>query len=127
MRKLQIPKWIAEKYNRDTNQGDKPACKACGRKIGLGILCFRVDYTSLFKNRNFKRDEFSLKMAPFRICLQMKCFNDFSAKLLPNQKFREESNVPRIERVDLANIFDNDKIIVRNLYKNTQVIFDNNI
>ena len=56
MRKLQIPKWIAEKYNRDTNQGDKPACKACGRKIGLGILCFRVDYTSLFKNRNFKRD-----------------------------------------------------------------------
>ena len=125
MRKLKTPKWVAEKYNRDTNQGDKPACKVCKKKIALGNLCLRVDYTYLFVNRNFRSDEYSLKMSAFRICVKVKCFNDLNLKLIPKKNYREESNLPIIDRIDLANIFDNDKVTVRNMFRNEDVVLDN--
>ena len=122
LKKLLTPKWIAEKYNRYTNQGDKPACKACNRKIALGNLCLRVDYTSLFINRNFKSDEFSLRISPFRICTKISCFKDLNSKLVLQKKYREESNLPTIYTIELENIFDNDKTVVENLFQNENVV-----
>ena len=119
--KLPAPKWIAETYNRETNKGDKPACKSCTKKMALGNLCLRVDYTSLFINRNFKKDEFSLKMSPFRICMKVSCFNDLITKIHPKRKYREETNLPVINSIDLRNIFDDDKATVQNVFKNEDV------
>ena len=125
MKKLVTPKWVAEKYNRDTNQGDKPSCKVCNRKIALGNLCLRVDYTSVFVNRNFRSDEFSLRMAPFRICMKISCFKDLNLRFVPRKKYREETNLPSIENIYLQNIFDNDKTTVNNLFQFENVVLDN--
>ena len=122
MKKLATPKWMAEKYNRDSNQGDKPSCKVCNRKIALGNLCLRVDYTSMFINRHFKRDEYSLKSAPFRICTKIPCFKKVNLKFVHQTKYREESNLPAITTISLENIFDNDKTMVRYMFQNENVI-----
>ena len=126
LRKLETPKWVAEKYNRETNQGDKPACKACNKKIALGNLCLRVDYTYLFVNRNFRSDECSLKMSAFRICMKVKCFTDLNLKVIPRKKYQEESNLPNIDRIDLENIYDNDKVSVRTMFRNENVSLGSN-
>ena len=122
LKKLEIPQWMAETYNRETNQGDKPACRSCKKKIALGCLCLRTDFTSLFINRNFKKDEFSLKTAPFRICMEVNCFNDFNNRVQPKNKYREESNLAIIGNIDLSHIFEVDKITVKNMFKNADVI-----
>ena len=99
-------------------------CKSCKKKLGLGTLCFRADVTFLFKNRNFKIDEYSLKMSPLRICAKIDCFQDMNQKIQPSRKFQEETNLPIIDNIDMRQIFDSDKVIVKNLLKYENVIFD---
>ena len=122
--KLPVPRWMAEKYNRENNQGAKPACKSCKKKLGLGTLCFRADVAFLFQNRNFKIDEYSLKMSPLRICAKIDCFQDMNQKIQPSRKFQEETNLPIFDNIDMRHIFDSDKVIVKNLLKYENVIFD---
>ena len=66
--KLNKPEWYAEKYNRETNQGDKPACKSCYSKINIGTLCLRIDYSYVMFNRNRRPDDWTLSTAAFKIC-----------------------------------------------------------
>jgi hypothetical protein len=116
MRKVPTPKWIAEKFNRDTNQGDKPSCKSCAKKIAIGTLCIRTDYAYIFKNKNFKSDEFTLQMSAFRLCMKIKCFKDFNQKVVQTKKYTDESNIVAIDSIDLENVFDGDKVTVRNMF-----------
>ena len=125
--KLPVPRWMAEKYNRENNQGAKPACKSCKKKLGLGTLCFRADVTFLFKNRNFKSDEYSLKLSPLRICVKIDCFKDMNQKIQPSQKYQDETNLPPIDTIDMKQIFDSDKIIVKNMLKYENVFFDDTV
>ena len=79
--KLKRPAWFAEKYNRESAQGEKPTCKYCSEKIDLGKLCLRVDSTQVFQNKNYRKDDFTMKMSPFRICIKQQCFTDINNKI----------------------------------------------
>ena len=92
--------------------------------MGLGTLCFRADVTFLFKNRNFKSDEYSLKLSPLRICVKIDCFKDMNQKIQPSQKYQDETNLPPIDTIDMKQIFDSDNIIVKNMLKYENVFFD---
>ena len=116
--KIATPQWFAEKYNRETNQGDKPTCKSCSKKFELGKLCLRLDYTHVFQNRNYKKDEFTLTTSPFRICVKLACFTDINTKIRTKANYCSRSNLHGIDQVDLAHVFDQDKVTVKRTIKN---------
>ena len=114
--KLTHPSWFAEKYNRESAQGEKPTCKSCSAKIDIGTLCLRIDSTQVFQNKNYRKDDFTMKMSPFRICIKQQCFTDVNNKIRSNDFSR--SNIGCIESIDLANIFDEDKATVKRMFIN---------
>ena len=122
--KIKAPHWFAEKYNRDTLQGDKPSCKACSTKIDIGKLCIRIDQTIVFQNKNYRKDDFTLKTYPFRICVKRPCFKDINNKIQRRANFLENSNIFCIESIDLSNIFDQDRVALKRNFKD-DVMFVN--
>ena len=121
LRKLNQPQWIAEKYNRESGKGDLPSCKACSSKISLGTICLRIDNTTVFKNPNFKQNEWSLQSSPFRLCKKVDCILKFENNLL--QKPKQETNLLPILSVNLQNIFDDDQRTVQRVFQNKSVSF----
>ena len=122
--KIKAPHWFAEKYNRDNLQGDKPSCKACSTKIDIGKLCIRIDQTIVFQNKNYRKDDFTLKTYPFRICVKRSCFKDINDKIQRGANFLENSNIFCIESIDLSNIFDQDRVALKRNFKD-DVMFVN--
>ena len=116
--KIKEPFWFAEKYNRESAQGVKPACKSCSAKIDIGKLCLRIDHTQVFQNRNYKKDEFTLKTSPIRVCVKQPCFTDINSKVERRANFWNYSNICSIERIDLSNVYDQDKITLKRKFKN---------
>ena len=122
LRKLKQPVWIAEKYNRESSRGDLPRCKACNAKISIGTICLRLDHTYVFRNRNYKQEDWTLKSAPYRLCKKQECIAKFENKTL-HSKAKEDTNLHAIQSIDIVNIFDNDQNTVRRLLKDKKVTF----
>jgi hypothetical protein len=118
---LTTPDWFAEKYNRDTMQGDKPSCRSCGAKIDIGTLCLRTDYSYIFKNKNYRKDDFTIKTVAFRVCMTAACVREINVKIM-SKKFREESNIQPLNTIRTGNIFDDDKIVCTEMLKDENVL-----
>ena len=58
--------------------------------------------------------------------MKVKCFTDLNLKVIPRKKYQEESNLPNIDRIDLENIYDNDKVSVRTMFRNENVSLGSN-
>ena len=123
--KVEEPFWFAEKYNRESAQGDKPACKSCSAKIDLGKLCLRIDHTHVFQNRNYKKDEFTLKTLPIRVCVKRPCFTDINSKVERRANFWNNSNICSIETIDLSNVYDQDKVTLKRKFKDDVTFVQN--
>ena len=118
LRNEAVPSWFAEKYNRESKIGGVPTCKACPKKIKIGTLCLRIDQISLFQNPNFRPNDFTLVQAAFRVCPALVCVEEINQKIRSSKKYLEQSNIIELDKVDMANIEDDDKKVLKRLFKN---------
>lgn len=116
-----IPHWFAEKYNRESKRGDVPQCKVCPKKIKIGTLCIRIDQVSLFQNPNFRPDDFTLLSAAIRVCPKVVCVEEMNKNIRNSKSYKEASNIVQLLSVELARVEDDDRKILRNLFKNVDV------
>ena len=122
---LATPYWFAEKYNRVNMQGDKPSCKYCEAKIDIGTLCLRTDHSYIFQNRNYRKDDFTIKTVAFRVCMEISCVMEINTKIR-NKKFKEElgniTNIQPLETISTEHIFDDDRIVCSEMFKNENLL-----
>ena len=114
--------WFSESYNRESSQGKKPECKACGKVINLGVLCIRNDYTYIWQNPNYRNTDFTLTCAPFRVCNSLECVKQVNKKINTDRRLRDLSNITQVTQVRTDSIYDEDKQKILNTFKTSSII-----
>ena len=54
-------------------------------------------------------------------------FSRHESKIQPSWKFQDETNLTTINNIDMRQIFDSNKVIVKNMLKYENVIFDDTV
>ena len=91
--------------------------------MDIGTLCFRIDYTYIFQNKNYRPNDYTLKTAAFRICSVKSCVNKFNKKI-KESGYNVNNNIRALDMAFSNNIFDEDKKILENIFVDETLIIE---
>ena len=76
----------------------------------------KIDPYVMF-NRNRRPDGWKLITVAFRIYKKTVCIYGLEEKMQMKTKYREESNLHVIEKVEMSQIFDDDQTMIKKIFK----------